>query len=208
MQNPFTHLPLVSLAFEYAKAAHERVGQMRKFGPVPKPYIIHPVQVAQYTLATEKHPDEETAATAVLHDVLEDTLKEGQSVHDASYELRAHFLNNGVEMAVAERLRLRVLQVTDTAKPEDGNRAARMAINCAHAAKAEPEQQTVKLADIKSNMPSIVKHNPGFAHKWTKEKAAVVQHMTQGDPTLLAEVRDMLDRYRKGMFNPDNYDIV
>lgn len=208
MKNPFPHLPLFTLAFEYAKAAHERVGQMRQFCRPPLPYIVHPAQVAGYTLATGKHGDEETAAVAVLHDVLEDTLKEGQTAKEASYELRAHFLNNGVPMAQAERIRLRVLQVTDVAVPEDGNRKARMAKNCAHAAQAEPEQQTVKLADIKSNMPSIVKFNPGFARKWVEEKANVAKHMNDGDPALLVEVKDMIDRYRKGMFNPDNYDIV
>lgn len=207
MENPFAQYPLLTLAFEYAKTKHESVGQMRKFCNPPKPYIVHPVQVAQYVLGTI-HGDEETAAVAVLHDVIEDTRKEGQTELEASYEMRAFFLNNGIEKAQAERIRHRVMQVTDIAKPEDGNRAARMAKNCDHAAQAEPEQQTVKLCDIKSNMPSIVKFNPGFAHKWTREKANVVVHMTKGDPTVLAEVRDMLDRYRKGVFNPDNYDIV
>jgi len=207
MQNPFPLLPLVTLAFEYAKAAHERVGQMRKFCVPPKPYIVHPAQVAGYVLQTI-HNDEETAAIAVLHDVLEDTLKEGQTVAEASYEMRAHFLNHGVDKAVAERIRLGVLQVTDVAVPEDGIRAVRMAINCDHAAKAEPKQQTVKLADMKSNMPSIVKFNPGFARKWVEEKANVHVRMTQGDPALHKEVGEMIEAYRARRFNPDDYEIV
>lgn len=207
MENKFTHLPLTSLAFEYAKAAHERVEQMRKFALEPTPYIVHPVQVAEYVLQTI-HGDDETAATAVLHDVLEDTLKPGQSTMEAAYEMRAHFLNHGVEKSVADRLMKRVLQVTDVAVPEDGIRKVRMAINCDHAAKAEPEQQTLKLADIKSNMPSIVKHNPGFARKWVEEKANVHARMTKGDPVLHEEVGQMIRDYRARSFNPDAYEIV
>ncbi len=207
MQNPFPQLPLATLAFEYAAAAHARVGQMRKFMDVPTPYIVHPAQVGRYVLETI-HGTDETVAVAILHDVLEDTLKPGQTEAEASYEMRAHFLNAGVEKAVAERIRLGVLQVTDVAVPEDGIRAVRMGINCDHAALAEPEQQTVKLCDIKSNMPSIVKHNPGFARKWVEEKANVHARMTKGDPTVHAEVGQMIAAYRARTFNPDLYEIV
>lgn len=205
--NEFNEHPLTHAAFLYAKAAHERVGQMRKFGPTPRPYIIHPVQVAEYVQGTI-HNDPVNVAVALLHDVLEDTLRESQPVSGGIVEMQVHFINSGFDKETAEAVVAGVCEVTDVAVPADGNRKARMAINCAHAGKAAPQRQTVKLADMKSNMPSIVKHNPGFARKWVEEKANVHPLMTQGDPLLRAEVGDMIDRYRKQMFNPDNYDIV
>lgn len=205
--NEFADHPLTHAAFLYAKAAHERVGQMRKFGPTPRPYIIHPVQVATYVQGTI-HGDPVTVAVALLHDVLEDTLREGQTVHDGAAELRDYFDGQGIFIGQTVEVITGVLEVTDVAVPEDGNRKARMAINCAHAGKAAPQRQTVKLADMKSNMPSICLHNPGFARKWVEEKANVHALMTQGDPTLRDEVGHMIAAYRKGLFNPNNYEIV
>jgi (p)ppGpp synthase/HD superfamily hydrolase len=205
--NEFNYNYVTHCAFLYAKAAHERVGQIRKFGPTPRPYILHPVQVAEYVRGTV-HDDVITVAVALNHDVLEDTLKPGQSVYDAAHEMRTYFRQMISDDEVAEQIVTGVLEVTDVAKPSDGNRAARMAINCEHAGKAAPERQTVKLADMKSNMPSICKFNPGFARKWVEEKANVYALMTQGDPALHKEVGHMIEMYRKNLFNPDNYDIV
>lgn len=205
--NEFKDDPLTHAAFLYAKAAHERVGQMRKFGPTPRPYIIHPVQVAEYVQPTI-HGDRFTVAVALLHDVLEDTLEQGQSTMSGAKQLEAFLMKHGAGYSEAMEVMYGVLEVTDVAVPADGNRKARMAINCEHAGKAQPQRQTVKLADMKSNMPSIVKYNPGFARKWVEEKANVHALMTQGDPTLHKEVAGMIDAYRKGVFNPDNYDIV
>jgi (p)ppGpp synthase/HD superfamily hydrolase len=205
--NEFTDHPLTHAAFLYAKAAHERVGQMRKFGPTPRPYIIHPVQVAEY-VQKSIHNDPVTVAVALLHDVLEDTLREGQNVTQGAEELAHALAAANCDAADIAAVIIGVLEVTDVAVPEDGNRKVRMAKNCDHAAKAHAERQTVKLADMKSNMPSICKFNPGFARKWVEEKANVHVRMTKGDPDLHREVGHMIDAYRKGVFNANNYEIV
>ncbi|MGE5396507.1 MAG: RelA/SpoT family protein [Chitinophagales bacterium] len=64
--NPDSDLGLVERAFDIASKAHE--GQLRFSG---EPYIQHPLQVA-YILA-ELGLDASTVASALLHDVIEDT---------------------------------------------------------------------------------------------------------------------------------------
>ena len=60
---------LVRRAFAFAKAAHEAVGQMRKY--TGEPYIVHPVEVADI-VQTVAHTEVMLAA-ALLHDTVEDT---------------------------------------------------------------------------------------------------------------------------------------
>src|SRR3954465_10472849 len=57
---------LVTRAFRFAAAAHE--GQLRRSG---EPFITHPVGVARICVGLRL--DEETIAAALLHDVVEDT---------------------------------------------------------------------------------------------------------------------------------------
>src|SRR6201981_3084878 len=57
---------LVTRAFRFAASAHE--GQLRRSG---EPFITHPVGVA--TICAGLRLDEQTIAAALLHDVVEDT---------------------------------------------------------------------------------------------------------------------------------------
>src|SRR3954449_11014648 len=68
---------LITRAFRYAAAAHE--GQQRRSG---EPFILHPVGVAK--ICAELRLDEATLASALLHDVVEDTERD-------SDELRSEF---------------------------------------------------------------------------------------------------------------------
>lgn len=208
-----TNLDLVIVleADRYAAAEHGRVEQKRKYADLP--YIVHPRQVAGY-VRTSIHNDAVTIATALLHDVLEDTRKEGETVAQAAARMRAHFCRvlateAGPEASAwASRIVEGVLEVTDVSKPEDGNRKTRKALDRDHAGRATAARKTVKLADIKSNMPSIVKHDPGFARKWVREKADVYPLLEGGDPDLFKEVGEMIAAYRTGSFNPEAYKIV
>jgi (p)ppGpp synthase/HD superfamily hydrolase len=86
-------------------------------------------------------------AAAWLHDVVEDTPA-------TLGEVRNEF---GEDVA---RL---VDEVTNVAKPEDGNRAARKAMNRLHSAAASPDGQTVKLGDVISNLSTIGQADRAFA---------------------------------------------
>ena len=47
-------------------------------------------------------------------------------------------------------------------------------------------------ADLISNSISIVQHDPGFARKYLREKAALMQVLKDGDPGLYAEADRVL----------------
>lgn len=163
---------IVSCARLFAIAAHEAVGQVRK--GTGAPYIEHPEAVAGIVRSVP-HTDEMLAA-AWLHDVVEDT---------------------GVELATIVRefgpvVGRLVEELTDVSSFEDGNRAARKAIDLAHTALASPAGKTIKLADIIHNCQAIHLTEPGFAPVWLAEKALLLEVLQDGDPVLLARAREVL----------------
>lgn len=107
-----------------AKAAHEAVGQTRKY--TGEPYWKHPEAVASRVWTATLDPV--ATAAAWLHDVLEDT--------DVSLSL--------IEETCGPRVLSIVEQVTNVPRPEDGNRAARKAIDRAHLERATPQAKMVK----------------------------------------------------------------
>jgi (p)ppGpp synthase/HD superfamily hydrolase len=154
-------------AYIFAMAAHEAVGQMRKY--TNEPYIVHPMEVASI-VKTVPHTDEMVAA-AYLHDVVEDT---GVSIATILHVFGP---------VVAEYVHL----LTDPPKGDSGlNRKARKALCCDRLANAPAEVQTVKFADFISNTGSIVQHDPSFGRVYLEEKRMFLEAMTKGDATLRA----------------------
>jgi (p)ppGpp synthase/HD superfamily hydrolase len=163
-------MDIVRKAQVYAMAAHAAVGQKRKY--TGEPYIVHPAEVAKIVAGVPGSTPDMVAA-AWLHDVVEDTGCTFTDVHMAF----------GIDIATL------VGWLTDVSKPEDGNRAHRKAMDRAHSAEAPAEAQTVKLADLISNSKSIMAHDPAFAKTYLEEKRLMLEVMTKGDPTLMAEAR-------------------
>lgn len=143
----------------FATAAHAAVGQKRKY--TGEDYIVHPVHVAGIVAAVP-HTDEMVCA-ALLHDVLEDT-----KVPEAL--LRTEFGDAVTDM---------VVWLTKVEVP--GNRKVRKESELRRLYGAPAEVQTIKLADMISNTPSIVEHDPKFAKVFLKEKAELVEVLTRGD---------------------------
>ena len=83
--------------------------------------------------------------------------------------------------------------LTDVSRPEQGNRATRKAIDRAHTAMAPADAQTVKLADLISNTRSIMAHDVEFAKVYLAEKRMLLEVMTKGDATLMAEARKYIE---------------
>ena len=163
-------MTLVEHARMFAHGAHFAVGQLRKY--TNEPYIVHPAEVASI-VATVPDATEEMLAAAWLHDVVEDTGVTLDQVH----------LLFGADVAKL------VFWLTDVSKPEDGNRAARKAIDRAHIAAAPAAAQTVKLADLISNTKSIMAHDEKFAKVYLEEKKLLLEVMTKAHPALMAEAR-------------------
>jgi len=160
---------MVERARVFATAAHAAVKQVRKY--TFEPYIVHPTEVANI-VASVPHTEVMLAA-AWLHDTVEDT---GVTTLDIQIEF-------GNEVASL------VSWLTDMSKPEDGNRAVRKAIDREHTAQAPAAAQPVKLADLISNSRSIIAHDPAFAKIYLEEKRMLLEVLTRGDATLMAQAR-------------------
>lgn len=157
----------IQRAQAFCIAAHAAVGQLRKY--THEPYHIHPLEVSLMVSGTPGCTEEMIVA-ALLHDVVEDT--------QVTSDLIARQFGTVVAAYVE--------QLTDVSKTEDGNRAARKAIDLAHTAKASPQAKTIKLADLISNSRSIVERDPEFAKVYLAEKRALLEVLKEGDETLYA----------------------
>lgn len=159
---------LVVKAIKFATEAHEAVNQMRKY--TQEPYIVHPLEVLDILLEfASGEVSVEMAAASVLHDVVEDT----QVTLD---EIEAEF---GATVAQL------VSDLTDVSKPSDGPRRVRKALDLAHTAAADARSKTIKLADLISNLRSIVQHDRGFAVVYLKEKERILEVCKNADQGLL-----------------------
>lgn len=165
----------VHKAYQFAKNAHK--GQKRKY--TFEPYINHPIEVMQI-VSTVPHTEEMLAA-ALLHDVVEDC-------GITEDELESEF-----GLWVNEY----VYDLTDKSKPSDGNRQKRKEIDRRHTARAHQKAKTIKLADLISNSRSIVKHDKDFARVYIKEKELLLEVLTEGDATLYAQAKQIVEDAKK-----------
>lgn len=143
---------LVDQALIFATEAHH--GQFRKY--TGEPYISHPIAVAN--MVGKFGGDSEMVAAALLHDTIED----------------CGVTREAIEAMFGEVVADLVVELTDVSRPEDGNRAARKAMDLAHAAKASAVAKTIKALDLADNTSSIVVHDRKFAKVYLAEKARVL----------------------------------
>jgi (p)ppGpp synthase/HD superfamily hydrolase len=141
---------IIKQAAKFSYRAH--FGQFRKY--TGRPYIVHPAKVAHLLKSTTS----DIICAGWLHDVIEDTdYTEDELIPIFGNDIVSH-----------------VLEVTNIAKPDDGNRQKRFQINLDHLKNVSYAGATIKCADIIDNVPSIVKHDPEFAKVYIKEKMQVM----------------------------------
>lgn len=151
-------MDLVTKAREFAAQAH--AGQKRKYSG--QPYIVHPIAVAELVATVTE--DQEVIAAALLHDTVEDT----------------PVTIDEIEARFGPRVAALVSDLTDVSRKEDGNRAARRAIDRAHTALASPDAKTIKLCDLIDNTRTIVRDDPGFARVYMAEKRLMLEVLKEG----------------------------
>lgn len=153
----------------FAADAHGRTGKVRDY--TGEPYIEHPVEVA--LMVARAGLGEVEVMAALMHDVVEDT--------DVTVEeVRERF---GAEVAEV------VDELTEKARPEDGNRATRKRMERDRLAGVSARAKSVKYADTVSNTVSIARNDPKFARVYVAEKRELLSVMLGGDATLLAMAR-------------------
>jgi len=168
-------MDIIKEAFYFAASAHKAVGQVRKHSKLP--YIVHPLAVSQ--LIASVSDDRKMIAASLLHDVEEDTL----------ISLRE------IEMHFGEEIALLVDELSDKAKPSDGNRAERKALDRERLKKVSYRAKSIKLADMFDNMRDIVHHDPKFARVYLREKRLLLDEaLYDGHPKLIMHVDSLLRR--------------
>jgi len=154
---------LIEKSMVISRIAHK--GQMRLQG---EPYFNHPERIAKR--AEFFGFPEQAVAAAYLHDVIEDC--------DIKWtQLVILLLDAPLTIPTCDL----VLQVTNVAKPEDGNRATRMAINRAHLAKSSYWGASLKCLDIEDNLTSPF-DDPVWAKKYFAEKELEIAILRHADP--------------------------
>jgi (p)ppGpp synthase/HD superfamily hydrolase len=157
----------------FAIKAHRSIGQLRPYSG--EPYEVHPEEVAK--LVESVPHTKAMVAAAWLHDTKDD-------VPGVTIEGLADAFDDEVAGIVDD--------LSDHEKGT-GSRAQRKAAERARIALAGAASQTVRLADVISNTRTIVAQNPSFARTYVPEKAALVEVLTKGDPTLRALARKTVD---------------
>jgi len=141
----------------FATEAHK--GQTRKY--TGEDYIVHPISVSKLV---KKHGGSEIQqAGALLHDVVEDT----------QYTLADINANFGSQVATL------VKWLTDTSRPEDGNRKTRKEIDRNRLGSAPADAQMIKLADMIDNSTTIFTLDKNFAPVFKREMGELVGAMTK-----------------------------
>ena len=178
-------------ALVFACAAHEAVGQKRKY--TNEAYFNHPQEVYRilvnniinnYLLMNKtlegidiNEAQVKMLMAAYLHDVVEDT----------------EICLETIEIHFGQTVGEHIMFLTDISTPADGNRAARKAIDREHLSKAPADTQTIKYADLISNTKSIVEHDPKFAKTYLAEKRLLLDVLTKGDRLLWNKASDLCD---------------
>ncbi len=160
-------------AFVFAERAHR--GQLRRY--TGEPYIVHCGEVAM-TTARYVIDDWSDIAVAVawLHDVREDC-------NVADDELCEEF---GREVANGVHL------LSDL---ESGNRALRKRLSRERLSTAPGWVQTIKCADLLSNLPSIVTYDRAFAPLYLREAQLLLEVLTSADRSLHHAVSAAITSY-------------
>lgn len=160
----------------FAVAAHEAIGQKRKYTGVP--YWTHCAAVADIVAFEAAMPTDEMIAAAWLHDVVEDTQVSGGVI--------TYFFGDTVWNYVAG--------LTDI---EQGNRKDRKRQACIRLGNACPEVQTIKLADLIDNTSSIVQYDPSFAKVYMQEKRELLGFLLKGDKNLWNRANRIVSDYER-----------
>jgi (p)ppGpp synthase/HD superfamily hydrolase len=161
-------------ALHFARAAHAKVGQRRKF--TDEPYIVHPVEVMGLLVAYApfRYKRETVLSAAILHDTVEDTFATLEEIERlfgsevAGYvdgltdKFPSGYEENGVVLNRRQRKQAE---------------AGRLSATC-------DVVQTIKCADLLSNTRTIVQFDPDFAKTYIPEKRAILENLSKADRSM------------------------
>lgn len=153
-------------------------------------YIVHPERVME--MCREYTDDITILAAALLHDVLEDT--------DTTVEELAIFLLEVMDTSQVKKTVKLVEELTDVYVKKDFprlNRDKRKDLEADRMGRISAEAQTIKYADIIDNTPDITQKDRGFARRYLKEVALLLDRMKKGNPDLRARALEVVEENQK-----------
>ena len=165
---------LLKAAEAFAWAAH--AGQQRKYDF--NPYICHPAHVVGL-LVSAGISDEEVLAAAWLHDAVEDN---------------SNVTNLMIRTLFGTRVAELVEALTNVEK-EVGNRKHRKELDRRRMAGASADAKSIRLADMLSNIPSIILNDLGFAKVYLQEKSELLEVLKDGNASLYNAAHDVISEY-------------
>lgn len=142
-------------------------GQVRKY--TDEPYLVHCLQVAS------QFANEELAAAALCHDVLEDT---NATIYDLEYAL----LGAGFSWSETGYISGIVDELTDKYTKKDYpelNRKQRKVLEADRLRGISEAAFLIKLEDYKDNINSIKEHDPDFYELYQKEKDMYIPYLKE-----------------------------
>jgi len=163
---------IVEKAKEWAHAAHDSIGQKRKYGG--ENYWVHTDRVAD--ALKEVGESEEVQAAGHLHDVLED-------VADKNVKFNESVMLIDFGSVITELVK----EVTNVYTKENYpnlNRAKRKHLEHERLAKISKEAKSIKLADIADNVNGVVDNDVGFGKVFVSEKAQLLVYLREGNESL------------------------
>ena len=167
-----TITPRIGLAIAFFSAAHESIGQKRKY--TFEPYFNHCLEVAE--IVSQVTDDENVIIAAAGHDTKEDVTP-----------INPYYSLDLIESNFGLRVKNMVIDLTDiyTKKVYPAwNRAKRKQAERERMELVCPDSQTIKLADLISNTRSIVTYDKDFARVYLEEKLALLPYLKGGNESL------------------------
>ncbi|GGW44283.1 HD domain-containing protein [Arenibacter certesii] len=165
-------------ALEFARKAHG--DQQRKYKK--ELYIEHPIRVAEMLKEIPHTP--EMISAAYLHDVVEDT------------EVTLKQINKEFGKKVGKLVEELTDEFTKDKYPEL-NRPWRKKKETERIANVSSEAQSIKLADIIDNLPSISHNDSGFAKRYIPEMEALVQVLQGGNQKLWERAQEVVNKAKE-----------
>ena len=169
---------LTYTAMMFAKTKHK--DQKRKY--TNEPYFIHLAEVAALVETVADSHEEEVRrevmiSTAWNHDTIED--------QGVTYD--------ELGLLLGKQIATGVLFLSDL---EEGNRATRKQLARDRLKVAPAWVQSIKVADLCSNSPSIITHDPNFAVTYVREVQAYLDVLLLADMRLRIMLGDIIKDYR------------
>lgn len=163
---------IVEKAKEWAHAAHDSIGQKRKYSG--DNYWVHTDRVAD--ALKEAGESEEVQAAGHLHDDLEDVADKNVKFNEA-----AMLIDFGTKITEL------VKEVTNVYTKENYpnlNRAERKRLEHKRLSTISKEAKSIKLADIIDNVTGVIDNDIGFGKVFVFEKSQLLVYLRDGNESL------------------------